>query len=202
MRLAPQGNSRCQTVKTDIHDRAVREGWIKGIGIFAVKIALVARGVLAVVDKGFAYFAELRQRLLQQQEVRQAGGFKCFKQHHLIFSCQLNGRLHFLNIRCQRFLANHMFFVRKELQGLRGVQGVWAGDIHRVNRIALRHFIKRGKQMFDEIIIRKRLCLFKAAGIDGGEFEFAGFMGGVNELARDPVRAYNCETYHKRSRTP
>ncbi|MNS91460.1 hypothetical protein D3C72_1255530 [compost metagenome] len=56
--------------------------------------------------------------------------------------------------------------------------------------------------MLDRVIVSKSLRLFKAAGIDGGEFEFAGFMGGVNELARDPVRAYNCETYHKRSRTP
>jgi hypothetical protein len=27
-------------------------------------------------------------------------------------------------------------------------------------------------------------------------------MGGVDELAGDPVRANNCETYHKRLRTP
>jgi hypothetical protein len=27
-------------------------------------------------------------------------------------------------------------------------------------------------------------------------------VGGVDELARDPVRANDCETYHKRLRTP
>ncbi len=38
--------------------------------------------------------------------------------------------------------------------------------------------------------------LLKAAGIDGGEFKFAGFVGGVDELAGDPVRTNDCETYH------
>jgi hypothetical protein len=27
-------------------------------------------------------------------------------------------------------------------------------------------------------------------------------VGGVNELASDPVRSNDCETYHKRLRTP
>jgi hypothetical protein len=66
----------------------------------------------------------------------------------------------------------------------------------------LRHLIERGKQVFDEIITGKGLGLFKAAGKNGGEFVFAGLVGGVNELASDPVRSNDCETYHKRLRTP
>jgi len=56
--------------------------------------------------------------------------------------------------------------------------------------------------MLDEIVVSKGLRLFKAAGIDCGKFIFAGLMGGIDELTRDPVRPNDCETYHKRSRTP
>ena len=85
---------------------------------------------------------------------------------------------------------------------LREVQGVRAGDIHRVNGVALRHVIKRSEEMLNEVIVGKTLRLLKAAGIDCGKFKFAGFVGGVDELARDPVRSNDCETYHKRLRTP
>ena len=95
-----------------------------------------------------------------------------------------------------------MLFMAEEQLRLREVQGVRAGDIDRVNGVALRHLIKRGEQMFNQIIVREGLRLFKAAGIDGGELKFAGFVGGVDELARDPVRSNDCETYHKRLRTP
>ncbi len=44
----------------------------------------------------------------------------------------------------------------------------------------------------NQIIVREGLRLFKAAGIDGGELKFAGFVGGVDELARDPVRTNDC----------
>ena len=98
MRLAPQGHGRGQAVETYVHNRAVREGRIKGVRVLAVEIALVARRVLAVVDKRFAHFAHLRQGLLQQQEVRQAGGFERFEQHHLVFAGKRNGRFHFLDI--------------------------------------------------------------------------------------------------------
>lgn len=56
--------------------------------------------------------------------------------------------------------------------------------------------------MLDGIIISERLRLFKATGVDGGESEFAGFMSGVDKLARDPVSTNYSETYHKRQRTP
>lgn len=56
-----------------------------------------------------------------------------------------------------------MFFVAEEEPGLREVQGVRAGDIDRVNGVALRHLIKRGEQMFNQIIVREGLRLFKAA---------------------------------------
>ncbi|SUH34825.1 Uncharacterised protein [Salmonella enterica subsp. enterica] len=82
------------------------------------------------------------------------------------------------------------------------MQGVRAGDINRLNRVALRHRFQRGKQMLDGIIICERLRLFKTTGVNGGEPEFAGFMGGVDKLARDPVSPNYSETYHKRQRTP
>ena len=56
--------------------------------------------------------------------------------------------------------------------------------------------------MLDQVIVGKTLRLLKAAGIDCGKFQFAGFVGGVDELARDPVRSNDCETYQKRLRTP
>ena len=56
--------------------------------------------------------------------------------------------------------------------------------------------------MFNQVVICKTLRLLKAAGIDCGELIFAGLVGGVDELARDPVRTDDCETYHKRLRTP
>lgn len=56
--------------------------------------------------------------------------------------------------------------------------------------------------MLDGIIICERLRLFKTTGVNGGEPEFAGFMGGVDKLARDPVSPNYSETYHKRQRTP
>src|SRR5690606_16687353 len=59
VRLAPQGNRRGQTIETDVHNRAVGEGRIKGVRVLAVQITLVARRVLAVVNKGFAHFAHL-----------------------------------------------------------------------------------------------------------------------------------------------
>ena len=189
MRLAPQGHGRGQAVEADIHNRTVREGRVKGVRVLAVQVALVARRVLAVVDKGFTHFANFRQGLLQQQEIRQAGGFKRFEQHHLVFAGKRNGRFHFLNIRCQRLLANHMLFMAEEQLRLREVQGVRAGDIDRVNGVALRHLVERGEEMLNEVVVSKTLRLLEAAGIDRGKFIFAGFVGGVDELARDPVRS-------------
>jgi len=52
--------------------------------------------------------------------------------------------------------------------------------------------------MFDGIVAGESLGLLKAAGVDGGEFIFAGFMGGIDKLLGYPVCANNCETYHKR----
>lgn len=36
--------------------------------------------------------------------------------------------------------------------------------------------------MFDGIVAGEGLGLLKAAGVDGGEFIFAGFMGGIDKL--------------------
>ena len=52
--------------------------------------------------------------------------------------------------------------------------------------------------MLDRIVFGEGLRLFEAAGVDGGKFLFAGFMGGIDKLLGDPVCANNCETYHKR----
>ena len=54
LRLAPQRHSGRQAIEADIHNRTVRERRVKGVGVFAVKVALIARGVLTVVDEGFA----------------------------------------------------------------------------------------------------------------------------------------------------
>lgn len=94
-----------------------------------------------------------------------------------------------------------LFMLQKALR-LGEMQGIRAGDINRLNRVALRHRFQRGKQMLDGIIICERLRLFKTTGVNGGEPEFAGFMGGVDKLARDPVSPNYSETYHKRQRTP
>ena len=109
-----------------------------------------------------------------------------------------DGRLDLLQIRRQRFFANDVLFVAQEQPRLREVQGVRAGDINRVNGVALRQRLQRGKQMLDRIVIGEGLRLFEAAGVDGGKFIFAGFMGGIDKLLSDPVCANNCETYHKR----
>ena len=95
-----------------------------------------------------------------------------------------------------------MFFMAEEQLRLREVQGVRAGDIDRVNGVALRHLVERGEEMLNEVVVSKTLRLLEAAGIDRGKLIFAGFVGGVDELARDPVRSNDCETYHKRLRTP
>lgn len=86
----------------------------------------------------------------------------------------------------------------QEQPGLRKVQRVRAGNIDRVNVRALCQFIERGKQMLDRIVFGEGLRLFEAAGVDGGKFIFAGFMGGIDKLLGDPVCANNCETYRKR----
>lgn len=52
--------------------------------------------------------------------------------------------------------------------------------------------------MLDRVVISESLRLFKAAGINRGEFKFTGFMGGIDKLLSNPVCANNCETYHKR----
>ena len=101
-------------------------------------------------------------------EIRQAGGFKCLKQHHLIFPRTGNGGIHFRQIRRQWFLANHMNFMAKEKLCLGKVQGIRAGNIHRVNSITFCHRFQRRKQMLDRKIIGEVLGLFKAAGIDSG----------------------------------
>lgn len=82
------------------------------------------------------------------------------------------------------------------------MQGIRAGNINRLYRVALCHGFQRSKQMFDGIIISKRLCLFKTAGINGGKSELARFVGSVDKLASDPVSTNYSETYHKRQRTP
>lgn len=51
--------------------------------------------------------------------------------------------------------------------------------------------------MFDGIIICERLCLFKIMGVNGGEFEFVGFMGGVDKLVCDLVSFNYSEMYYK-----
>ncbi len=56
--------------------------------------------------------------------------------------------------------------------------------------------------MLNEVVVGKTLRLLKAAGIDCGKFKFAGFVGGVDELAGDPVRTNDCETYHKGAISP
>ena len=81
---------------------------------------------------------------------------------------------------------------------LREVQGVRAGNINRVDSIALRQIVQRRKQLVDGIIARKGLRLFKAARVNRGEFILARFMGGIDKLFCYPVCANNSETYHKR----
>ena len=51
--------------------------------------------------------------------------------------------------------------------------------------------------MFDWVIVGEGLRLLKATRIDCGSLIFAGFMGGIDKLAGDPVCANYCETYHK-----
>jgi hypothetical protein len=95
------------------------------------------------------------ERLLQQQEVRQAGGFERFEQHHVIFARKRDRGFDFLQVRRQRLFANHVLFMAEEQLRLREVQGVRAGDIDRVNVVALRQFIERGEQMLDGIVVGK-----------------------------------------------
>ena len=90
-RFAPQRHRRGQTIEADIHNRAVGEGRVKGVRVLTVEIALIAGGVLAVVEKRFVQFACLTERLLQQQKIWQAGGFEGFEQHHLVFVSDPNG---------------------------------------------------------------------------------------------------------------
>ncbi len=47
--------------------------------------------------------------------------------------------------------------------------------------------------MLDRIVFGEGLRLFEAAGVDGGKFIFAGFMGGIDRLLGDPVCANNCK---------
>ncbi len=145
--------------------------------------------------------ADFRQRFPQQQEIGQAGGFKGFKQYPLIIARAGDSGINLRQVRSQRLFAHDMFLCCKSAASGRNA-GVRAGDINRLNRVALRHRFQRGKQMLDGIIICERLRLFKTTGVNGGEPEFAGFMGGVDKLARDPVSPNYSETYHKRQRTP
>lgn len=50
--------------------------------------------------------------------------------------------------------------------------------------------------MLDGVIVGEGLRLLEATGIDRGQLIFAGFMGGIDKLAGDPVCANYCETYH------
>ncbi len=54
-----------------------------------------------------------------------------------------------------------MFYAAKARLGKYGIR---AGDINRLNRVALRHRFQRGKQMLDRIIICERLRLFRTTG--------------------------------------
>ncbi|CNU20296.1 Uncharacterised protein [Salmonella enterica subsp. enterica serovar Bovismorbificans] len=146
--------------------------------------------------------ADFRQRFPQQQEIGQAGGFKGFKQYPLIIARAGDSGINLRQVRSQRLFAHDMFFMLQKALRLGEMQGIRAGDINRLDRVALRHRFQRGKQMLDGIIICERLRLFKTTGVNGGEPEFAGFMGGVDKLARDPVSPNYSETYHKRQRTP
>ena len=50
--------------------------------------------------------------------------------------------------------------------------------------------------MLDRKIIGEVLSLLKAAGIYGGLLVFTALMGGLAELASDPVRTNHSETFH------
>ncbi len=68
-----------------------------------------------------------------------------------------------------------------------GYAGIRAGDINRLNRVAFAPIASSEvNRCSTGIIICERLRLFKTTGVNGGEPEFAGFMGGVDKLARDP----------------
>ena len=78
------------------------------------------------------------------------------------------------------------------------MERIWAGDIHCINGIALRHRFKRSKEVLDGIIVGEGLGLLKAAGVDSGELIFAGLVGGIDKLFGYPVCTNDCETYHRR----
>ncbi len=58
------------------------------------------------------------------------------------------------------------------------MQGIRAGDINRLNRVALRHRFQRGKTdaRRDTIIAKDRACSRLRECETGGEPEFAGFI--------------------------
>ena len=77
------------------------------------------------------------------------------------------------------FSQIHMNFMAKEKLCLGKVQGIRAGNIHRVNGIAFRHRFQRGKQMLDRKIIgevlrpaqgcgniRRLTCIYRSHGGD------------------------------------
>ncbi len=202
MRLAPQRNGAGERIKADVHNRAVGERRVKRIRILAVQVTRVARRILAVVKQHFAKRAHFWQRLLQRDEIRQAGGFKRLEQHHLIFTRAGDRRFHFAQVRGQRLFANHMLFMVHKQAGLGKVQGVGACDIDRVDGVALRQRLQRREEMLHRVVARERLRLFKAAGVDRGQGKFARLVGGIDKLARYPVRSNNGETYHKGVSSP
>ncbi|CAK8742468.1 hypothetical protein SODG_005757 [Sodalis praecaptivus] len=58
---------------------------IKGVGIFAGKIFVVARRILTVIQKPFTQSPDARECPLERLKIGQIGGFERLEQHHLMF---------------------------------------------------------------------------------------------------------------------
>ncbi|CAK8742469.1 hypothetical protein SODG_005758 [Sodalis praecaptivus] len=89
-----------------------------------------------------------------------------------------------------------MFTLAHKQQALLTMQGVGAGDIHRVNQVGGGKLLQRIKTLFDRIIRRQGTGLRQLARINGGQFQLTAFMSGIDKLTGDPIGTYDCETNH------
>ena len=128
--------------------------------------------------------------------------FESFEQHHLIFTRAGYQLFGFTQVGHQRLFANHMLFMAEEQQRLLAVKGVGAGDVNRIDGIRLGQCFKGIEKQADVVVGAKFLRFFQPARIDGGQFQLAAFVRGVDKAFRNPVGAHNGKANHRYLRFP
>ena len=96
----------------------------------------------------------------------------------------------------ERLFADNVLAVRHKQERLLAVQGVGARQINRIDKIAGGQRLQRGKEMRTGIVCGEGFRLLLRTRIDGVQAQMAGFVRGIDKLARYPVSSHNSKTDH------